>query len=184
MRPHKRAVSEKGGFMYNNIHDNFSEKYDMYSSMIFKIAMTYMGNKSDAEDVMQEVFIKLIYNSPEFSNSEHEKRWIICVTSNICRNILKSFRRKNTQSLEEIGNSLSVPFEYDNAEILFSLKPKYRIVLYLMYYENYSVSEIADILSISQSAVKMRLKRGREKLKLDIEEGLNYEKTGLNSHNI
>lgn len=168
----------------NNVRDEFSEKYDIYSSMIFKIAMTYMGNKADAEDVMQEVFIKLLYNSPKFNDNEHEKRWIICTASNICKNMLKSFRHKNTQSLEEISSFLSVPFEYDKAEILFSLKPEYRIVLYLRYYENYSVEEISKMLSISQSAVKMRLKRGRDRLKLDIEEGFTYEKTGIHSHNV
>lgn len=156
-----------------NIQEDFSQKYDKYSSMIFKIAMTYMGNTADAEDVMQEVFMRLLYKSPKFKDNEHEKRWIIRITSNICKDILKRFDRKLSLNIEDVSRYLSVPFEYSNAEILFSLKPEYRMVLYLRYYDNYSVEEIAGILSISISAVKMRLKRGRDKLKLDIEKGEN-----------
>lgn len=158
-----------------NIQEDFSQKYDTYSSMIFKIAMTYMGNTADAEDVMQEVFMRLLYKSPKFKDTEYEKRWIIRTTSNVCKDILKRFDRKLSLNIEDVIGYLSVPFEYSNAEILFSLKPEYRMVLYLRYYDNYSVEEISDILSISVSAVKMRLKRGRDKLKLDIEKGEIYE---------
>ena len=137
--------------------------------------MTYMGNTADAEDVMQEVFMRLLYKSPKFKNTEHEKRWIIRTTSNVCKDILKRFDRKFSLNIDDVSKYLSVPFEYSNAEILFSLKPEYRMALYLRYYDNYSVEEIAEILSISVSAVKMRLKRGRDKLKLDIEKGEIYE---------
>ncbi len=164
--------------------NEFSQKYDEYSSMIFKIAMNYLCNKSDSEDVMQEVFIKLLYNAPKFISKEHEKRWIICITSNICKNMLKSFRRKNCQSLDDLSSYLTVPFQQNSCELLLSLKPKYRIVLYLRYYENYSVEEISQMLSVSQSAVKMRLKRGRDKLKLDIEEDFVYEKTRIHADNV
>ncbi|MCM1330058.1 MAG: sigma-70 family RNA polymerase sigma factor [Ruminococcus sp.] len=148
---------------------DFPQKYDRYGGMIFKIAMTYMGNTADAEDVTQEVFMRLLYKSPEFESSEHEKRWLIRATANVCKDILKRFDRRFSLNIEDVGKYLSVPFEYENAELLFSLKREYRIVLYLKYYDNYSVEEIADILSISVSAVKMRLKRGRDKLKLELE---------------
>lgn len=160
-----------------DIQEDFSQKYDGYGSMIFKIAMTYLGNTADAEDVMQEVFMRLLYKSPEFNNLEHEKRWIIRTAGNVCKDILRRFDRRLSVDIEDVSSYLSVPFEYSNAEILFSLKPEYRIVLYLRYYDNYSVEEIADILSISVSSVKMRLKRGRTKLKLDIEKGELYEQT-------
>lgn len=166
----------------SNLQEEFSAKYDTYSRTIFKIAMTYLANKSDAEDVMQEVFIKLLYNSSEFQNSDHEKYWIIRTTSNICKNMLKSFRHKNTENIEDLTEYLSEPSHTNIAELLLELNPKYRIVIYLMYYEGYSVKEISEMLSITQSAVKMRLKRGRELLKLDIEEGYLYEKTGFTQH--
>lgn len=152
-----------------DVKEDFSQKYDRYGSMIYKIAMTYMGNTADAEDVMQEVFMRLLYKSPKFNDSEHEKRWIIRTTGNVCKDILKRFDRRFSINIEDVSRYLSVPFEYSSTELLFSLKSEYRIVLYLRYYDNYSVEEIADILSISVSAVKMRLKRGRDKLKLDIE---------------
>lgn len=168
----------------SDMNETFSEKYDLYGKTIFKIAMTYLGNKSDAEDVMQEVFIKLLYHAPEFKSKDYEKYWIIRTTSNICKNMLKSFWHKNTDNLEGVSEYFSGQYETNIAELLFQLEPKYRIVLYLMYYEGYSIKEIADMLSVSQSAVKMRLKRGREMLKLDIEEGYLYEKTGFHSHNV
>lgn len=152
-----------------DVKEDFSQKYDRYGSMIYKISMTYMGNTADAEDVMQEVFMRLLYKSPKFNDSEHEKRWIIRTTGNVCKDILKRFDRRFSINIEDVSRYLSVPFEYSSTELLFSLKSEYRIVLYLRYYDNYSVEEIADILSISVSAVKMRLKRGRDKLKLDIE---------------
>ncbi len=160
-----------------DIQEDFSRKYDRYGSMIFKIAMTYLANTADSEDVMQEVFMRLLYKAPKFNDLEHEKRWIIRTTSNVCKDMLKRFDRRLSVDIEDVGSYLSVPFEYSNAEILFTLKPEYRMVLYLRYYDNYSVEEIADILSISVSAVKMRLKRGRTKLKLDIEKGELYEQT-------
>jgi len=163
----------------SSLQDDFSEKYEKYSSTIFKIAITYLANKADAEDVMQDVFIKLLYSSPDFDNDDYEKFWIIRTTSNICKNILKSFRHKNTEDIDDFKEFLAEPSKTNIAELLLELNPKHRIVLYLMYYEGYSVKEISDMLCITQSAVKMRLKRGREQLKIDIEEGNLHEKAGF-----
>lgn len=162
----------------------FEEKYSLYSNLIFKLSMTYLANKSDAEDVTQEVFIKLFTNKTPFDTLEHEKYWIIRVTINACKNHLRTFWNKNTtyleDNLEEVEKNTEDDYSYIQ-ELLFSLNEKYRVVLYLYYYEGYSIEEIAKILKITQSGVKMRLKRGREKLKLDLE-AEDYEKKRIYSY--
>lgn len=72
----------------------FEEKYNRYGDMLYRIAFLYLSNAQDAEDVLQEVFIKLLYSSPEFKSSEHEKAWLIRVTQNQCKNLLRSPKRK------------------------------------------------------------------------------------------
>lgn len=73
---------------------NFSHKYNLYGKMVFRIAMVNLGNKEDAEETMQEAFYKLLYKSPEFKDEEHEKAWLIKVTVNLCRDILRSVWKK------------------------------------------------------------------------------------------
>jgi len=83
--------------------DNFSEMYSSYSKMLFRICMIYLGNKEDAEEAMQESFIKLIYKSPEFSDDQHEKAWLIRITTNICKDMLRNVWRKRVVKMDEIG---------------------------------------------------------------------------------
>ena len=147
----------------------FEEKYSLYSNLIFKLAMTYLCNKSDAEDITQEVFVKLLVNPPKFESLQHERHWIIRVTINLCKNHLGTFWNKKIRPIEEASNLTENYPNNEITEMLFKLAPKYRIVLYMYYYEGYKMEEIAKILNISLSSVKMRMKRGREKLKLDLE---------------
>ncbi len=162
----------------------FEEKYSTYSDLVFKLSMTYLGNQSDAEDITQDVFVKLFTNAPQFESPQHERYWIIRVTINACKNHLGTFWNRNTVGIETIQE---MPYTDDNTNIvtekLYNLQPKYRVVLYLYYYEGYSIDEIATALKLSRSAIKMRLKRGREKLKLDLQEDTDYGKEGLYSCN-
>lgn len=112
----------------SSLQDDFSEKYEKYSSTIFKIAITYLANKADAEDVMQDVFIKLLYSSPDFDNDDYEKFWIIRTTSNICKNMLKSFQHKNTEDIDDFKEFLAEPSKTNIAELLLELNPKHRIL--------------------------------------------------------
>ncbi|MDO5559323.1 MAG: sigma-70 family RNA polymerase sigma factor [Oscillospiraceae bacterium] len=160
----------------------FEEKYNLYSSLIYKLAMTYLGSVHDAEDITQEVFTKLFIRTKEFENDEHERYWVIRVTVNMCKNNLKTFWKRYILPIEEAADKTDSLHNDDTVKMLMSLKPKYRIVLYMFYYEGYSIKETADILSISESCVKMRLKRGKEKLKLNIEEE-NYGQEGVYSCN-
>lgn len=147
----------------------FDAAYDAYGSMVYRLAMVYLGCPVDAEDVTQEVFIRLLYRPHAFENSEHEKRWMLRVTSNLCKNQLKGSWRKRTVTLE-IDLPATEPEKTGLAEAIVALPEKYKGPIHLYYCEGYSVAEISKILKLGQSAVKMRLKRGRDLLKLEMEE--------------
>ena len=148
----------------------FESKYERYKDTLFRIAFTYLKNTEDCEDVIQEVFIRYLSNSPKFDSEEHEKRWLIRVTVNKCKNHLDLFwnkKRVNADSLEIFN--VSSQEESVLGEVM-ALPDKYKAVIYLHYIEGYKVNEIAQILKIGSSAVKMRLKKGRELLRMEYEE--------------
>ena len=148
----------------------FETSYSAHGAAVYRLAMVYLGRPADAEDVTQEVFLKLLYKAPPFADGEHEKRWLLRVTANLCRGQLKGFWRRHTVALDE---SCPLRSEEDRAllETILALPETYKGPIHLHYYEGYSVAEVAEILKLSQSAVKMRLKRGRELLKLELDAG-------------
>lgn len=159
-----------------SVKSEFSEKYSLYGEMLYKIAFLYLGNSYDAEDVLQEVFIKLLYGNQSFKSPEHEKAWLIRVTQNKCRDALKSAGRKNT-SLVFDNSDFSLGFCENKSDIhmdilnkILQLPNKYKTAVILYYYYDYSVRDVAAALKISNSAAKMRLKRAREILKIELEE--------------
>ena len=146
----------------------FEAAYDAYGPMVYRLAMVYLGRHADAEDVTQEAFVKLLYKAPSFADAGHERRWLLRVTANLCRDQLRGFWRKRAVALEG-DYPIRDPETFEVAEAIVALPEKYKAVLHLHYYEGYSVAEIGEILKLSQSAVKMRLSRGRELLKLEME---------------
>ncbi len=150
--------------------DDFKQAYEVYGDMLYKQAMVYLKNPSDCEDVLQDVFIKLLYKAPPFKDAEHEKRWLLRITINRCKDALRSYGRRKTVPLDAILEQ-GVPQD-DRAllAMVMALPTKYKAVVHLYYYEGYSTSEIAKILGITPSAVKMRLSRGRAQLKLEMED--------------
>lgn len=138
-----------------------------YRNNLFAIAFNYCKNAQDAEDIVQETFIQYYSNRKEFEDETHLRAWLIRVTINKSKNTCLTFWRRNKRSLEDFKESLS--FETPSHETLFdtvlNLPSKYRIVIHLYYYEDYSVKEIAAILKLSESNVKVRLSRGRAILK-------------------
>ena len=149
--------------------DNFSEKYSLYSDMLFRICMVYLGNKEDAEEAMQEAFLRLVYKSPQFNSDEHEKAWLIRITTNICKDMLRSVWFKRVVKMDHIENYYDNPSDIHIMEEILKLPSKYKAVIYLYYFEDYTVKVIAEVLRITESAVKMRLKRGRDILKIELE---------------
>lgn len=137
--------------------------FEEYSEDVFRLALSYLQNRHDAEDICQSVFMKLInYKKPLAFGKE--KSWLLTCTANACKDHLKSFWRKNTVELDE---TIVFTSETDKGlwEVVNSLAPKYRIVVHLYYYEGYSQDEIAEILKISRTAVQTRMSRARERLK-------------------
>lgn len=154
--------------------DRFTEKYESYGTMLFRIAMVQLGNKADAEEAVQETFVKLLYKAPVFHEPEHEKAWLIRVITNTTKNMRRSVWHRRVIPKEQIESYGQTQVDQDVIGQVLELPAKYRIVIHLYYYEDYSVRQIADVFRISDSAVKMRLQRGRQLLKLEME-GLNDE---------
>lgn len=146
----------------------FEAAYNAYGGAVYRLATVYLGRHTDAEDITQEVFFRLLYRAPAFVDEAHKKRWLLQVTANLCRDQLRSFWRKRVAELEDTLPA-SAPEELEALNAVMSLPEKYKLPIHLYYYEGYSVAEIAEILKLGQSAVKMRLKRGRELLKLELE---------------
>jgi len=145
--------------------------FKAYYSLVFRVAFMELRSHADAEDVIQEVFIRLIRYNPEFEGAEHEKAWLIRTTINLCKDFLKSKWNQSTVSMDAISGEelkfFKVPYvqQDDMVQNLFELPEKYRRALYLFYYEDYSIKEISDVLGIPEGTVKTNLKRGREELK-------------------
>ena len=134
-----------------------------YSDSLLKTAFTILKSTDDAEDVVQEVFIKLISKSPEFNDKNHEKAWLLRVTINLSRNLLKSSSRQNLPLIENIPYTNN-----ENSELLsvvLSLPERYRTVIHLHYYEGYSIKEIAAITKQPTATVGTQLSRARKLLK-------------------
>lgn len=149
----------------------FEEIYDAYGKMVYRLAMVYLGNHADAEDITQEVFVKFFQKAPAFNDKEHEKRWLLRVTVNLCLDELRSPWKSRMVELEDTYLTQD-PGENDLTYAVVNLPKKYKGPIHLHYFEGYSVEEISRILKISVSAVKMRLKRGREMLKIKLEENI------------
>ena len=145
-----------------------------YSSMLYKIAYSYTQSKEDAEDVLQEVFIKFS-KQRNLNTEEHKKARLIRVTINLSINVTKSSHRKKNIPLEQgmFAKDLNDDGVDETKLLVMELPIKYRAAIYLYYYEGYSVEEIAQILQKKNASVYTLLRRGREILKSVIEEGGN-----------
>jgi len=142
----------------------FCQHYEKYKNTVYSVIFNYVQNTEDTADLMQEVFVKLYTAETDFTNEEHMKAWLIRVSSNLCKNHLRSAKVRKIVPLEE-----DIPFfdkdeNNDLIRVVFTLPEKYRIPLHLFYYEEYSIKEIGDVLDMPEATVKIRLKRGREKL--------------------
>lgn len=146
----------------------FREFYDRQVKRVYRLAMVLMGNISDAEDVTQTVFLKAWEKKPDFRDSDHEIAWILTTTRNQCKDIHKSFYRRKRTDLENAPEpqvTLETQMDSEIWEALQSLTEKYRMVLYLYYYEGYSVRELSVILGRRESTLQTQLATGRKQMK-------------------
>ena len=146
----------------------FREFYDRQVKRVYRLAMVMMGNISDAEDVTQTVFLKAWEKKPDFRDADHEIAWILTTTRNQCKDMHKSFYRRKRADLENAPEpqvTLETQMDSEIWEALQSLAEKYRMVLYLYYYEGYSVRELSVILRRRESTLQTQLATGRKQMK-------------------
>lgn len=148
--------------------------FDQYSDDLFRFAVSYVGSKHDAEDIVQEVFLKLLRKHTPIIRST-EKTYLMTITANMCKDHLRSSVRKTNVDLESAEPELQYfdGFTERNKAVfdeLMRLEDRYRVPIYLHYYAGYSYKEIAKILQISESATSMRISRGKEIIRFKLEE--------------
>ena len=140
---------------------------NMYKNNVYAVAFSICKNASDAEDVVQDTFLQYYMTHINFDNEQHIRAWLLRVAINKAKNIQASFWHRNGMPLDDFIETLS--FETPETKELFEevmkLPEKYRVVVHLFYYEDYSIKEIAKILRTTESNIKVRLSRGRVKLK-------------------
>ena len=147
-----------------------------YSDMVYRLAVLRCHTKEDAEDVYQEVFIKLVRYAAKLEDEEHVKAWLIRVTINQCNSLYTSSWKQRNRSLDELHEQGAEPAAEDEGLMAISedngildavraLKPAYRDVIYLFYYEDMSIRSISAALHTTETNVKVRLNRARNKLK-------------------
>lgn len=151
-----------------------TEKVEKYSDLLLRVAFSYMKNTHDAQDMVQDAFIKVMQKCPLFESEEHERAWLIRVTINLCKNRLKSAWFRKTGPLEE-DTLLFTPEEDQVLEVVLELPVKYRCVIQLYYYEGYQIKEIAGILGCKDATVASQLLRARKQLKIKLKEDFDYE---------
>ena len=163
------------GTMQLSRTDNcIDDQIALYGDMVYRIGILYLRNPQDAEDVFQEVFIKLFSAKTQFESPQHRKAWLITTTANQCKNVLRSVWYKRTVALDELCGAVedqNTDEQSDLTRELLTLPLKYRRVLFLYYFEGYKCEEIGALLHISTATVRTQMKRGRELLKCRLLEG-------------
>ena len=155
--------------------EEIKELVGKYSTLIFRISYCILCNVADAEDAVQETFLRYMTKAPEFNDEEHRKAWLIKVSANISKNMLMFRLRRETVNIDDIENIGIDQSDYETFEIIMSLPAKYKVVMTLYYVEGYKSKEIAEIIGISEEAVRKRLQKGRELLKQELEKENYYD---------
>jgi len=143
--------------------------FERYTNLLYRLCYSILLVREDAEDAVQDVFLKYYRKQPTFADEDHEKAWFIRVAVNHCKDILRRRKLREFIPFSEVEELLAEKEAEANdsgvLQAIFELADRYRIVMILHYLEGYPVKEVARLCGISQSAVKMRLSRGREQLK-------------------
>lgn len=155
-------------------NQRFDDLYQKYASIVFRTAYNFLLNKDDAEDIVQEVFIKYFISNKTFNDEDHEKAWILTVTANLSKNVLRSKSRQNLE-LDDTIKIVDNKFEkattnhLDLEEAMIRLPANQRLVIYLFYYEQIPIKNIAKIMKSNENTVKSHLLRAKSKMKTYLE---------------
>ena len=153
--------------------DAFSFAFKQFTDTVYRVGLHNTANFSDAEDVTQEVFVKLLETNKAFRDSEHLKAWLIRVTINLCRDKMKKSSRETL--VENVFPNKPNEDKSDVLEAVKALPEKYRNAIYLHYYEGYTAKEIGKILDAKESTVLSWLSRGRDALRKELDGGFDDE---------
>ena len=134
---------------------------------VYRVAVNGCRNYTDAEDIVQNTFLKLWQKKDGFESDDHARRWLLRVAVNECNSLWRSPWKRKTSSLEEFAQEpvFTTPEKSSLYDAVKELPQKNRLIVYLYYFEDYSVKEVAQMMGLSESAVQNRLFRAREKLK-------------------
>lgn len=154
----------------NKLEDLFAK----YANMIYRLALLRVQNTSDAEDIVQEVFMRCMKNDPDFQSEEHSRAWLIKVAVNCSKSLLNSAYRRRSMLTSEWNTAGWQSEPSDVYWAVFNLPLNLRTVIHLYYYEGYAVKEIANIMDCPENTVKSYLFRAREQLR-DIMEGEDFD---------
>lgn len=146
--------------------------YDKYHESVYRLAFAYCKNRSDAEDITSEVMLKRFASRKTFETESYETAWMMRVTINLAKDLLRSFRYRFTVPLEDAVLIFESPEESEVYRAVMALPAKYRSVIHLYYYEDYSVAEIARVVGRSETAVQTQLYRARKLLRQTLGEEL------------
>jgi len=140
---------------------------ERYSNTVRRLCMIHLKNEADTEDIFQTVFLKYVLSSVSFESEEHEKAWLIRVTINACKDLIRSFFRSHTVSLDEVMEqpSLLPPDNREVLEAVLSLPKKYKDVVYLHYYEGYTAPQISRIIGKNVNTIYTLLTRSKQMLR-------------------
>lgn len=155
--------------------EQFTRLAKKYIDTVFRVALNYLKSGADADDVTQNVFLKLWKEKKAFESDEHIRNWLIRVTVNECKSMLRSPWR-SAENFDDYARTLTfvTPEHSELFYAVMELPKKYRVPVYLYYYEGYSTEEVASILSIPRATVATQLRRGRELLKTFLQEADEY----------
>lgn len=155
----------------------FLSAVEQYQNMVYRIALHYFGNPHDAEDIVQETFLRLYRQEQNFDSADHLRRWLMRVTVNLCKDTLKSPWRKRRVALDQLPEQpvFDRVEQQDLYREVMALPEKYRTILNLYYYEELSTKEIAELLDLRQTTVTTRLARARGLLKDRLGEAWNHD---------
>ncbi|MHA5220838.1 RNA polymerase sigma factor [Dysosmobacter sp. Phy] len=149
----------------------FHRAAERYLDMVYRIALNYFRHPQDAEDAAQEAMLRLWRADTDFEGEEHLRHFLVRVTLNVCRDFSRSPWRKRTVPLESCREpAFSTPERWELYQAVMALPAKYRLPLYLYYFEGYAVAEVGELMGLNPSTVQTRLARARAKLKQELEE--------------
>jgi len=144
--------------------DSVRRILQQYGDLLYRMSLSIVGNSADAEDMVQDTLVTWLSETPDFPDEAHEKQWLVKVVRNNSLMLIRKRKNRDRILSEQAKVSVGRDADYGILDVLYTLPDKYKAVLLLFYVEEYSIEEIATVLKKSVSAVKMRLKRGREML--------------------